>query len=196
VTPLAPGEIKRLGLKEKNYFLFMARLVPEKGAHLLIQAWQQIPSEYRSGRKLVIAGDSNHKDKYYFDLMGYKKATDIIFTGFATGRLKAELLSNALCFVQPSTIEGMPLSILEAIGYKRMILASDIQENKDVLSGLGWLFKSGNIKDLSGKLIQIMGLNEDIVTEAARALNNYGTRTYNWDIITDTIEQYLMKLFK
>jgi glycosyltransferase involved in cell wall biosynthesis len=195
-NPLKPDEIKKYGLQGKDYFLFMSRLVPEKGAHLLIQAWQQIPLNKKNGLKLVIVGDSNHRDKYYFDLMDFKGADDIIFTGFATGQLKTELLTNALCFVQPSTIEGMPLSILEAIGYERMVLASDIRENKDVLSEFGWFFKSGDTNDLAEKLIQIMGLDEDIVKNAARSLHDYGTKIYNWEIITDRIEQHLINLFK
>ena len=89
----------------------------------------------------------------------------------------------------------MPLSILEAIGYEKMVLASDIQENKDVLGGFGWLFKSGNINDLVEKLIHIIGLDDDILKNEARSLNNYGTKIYNWEKITDTIEQHLINLF-
>lgn len=196
VTPIEPAEIQNFGLNGKDYFLFMARLVPEKGAHLLIQAWQQIPGHYKHGRKLVIAGDSNHRDKYYYDLKAYKSSEDIIFTGFATGRLKAELLTNALCFVQPSTIEGMPLSILEAIGYERMVLASDIQENKDVLGGFGWLFKSRDINNLSERIIQIINLDENKIKDEAQSLKRYGTKIYNWEVITDTIEQHLLSLYK
>lgn len=196
VSFLEPAELKKWGLKGKDYFLFMSRLVPEKGAHLLIQAWQQIPKNHKRDLKLVIAGDSNHRDKYYFDLIEFKGCEDIIFTGFAVGQLKAELLSNAFCFVQPSTIEGMSLSILEAMAYERMILASDIQENMDVLGGLGRLFKCGDSGDLSDKLNQIICLDESIINEEGRLLKNYGTKMYDWERITDIIEDNLIGLFR
>ncbi len=187
-------EIRKWGLKEDNYLLFMARLVPEKGAHILIDAWRQIPKKYKVDKKLVIAGDSNHRDRYYQDLMEFKCFDDIVFTGFATGRLKEELLSNALCFVQPSTIEGMPLSILEAMGYGRMILASDIQENLDVLSGHGWKFKSGEIEDLLKKLIAILSLSKERLGGEGHTLMEFGLVNYNWDKIVDKVEMLLIDL--
>ena len=187
--------IKSLGLKRGDYFLFMARLVPEKGAHFLLEAWMDIPAEDKVGRKLVIAGGTNHEDTYYHRLMKYDRFDDVVFTGFATGALKEELLSNALCFVQPSTIEGMPLSLLEAMGYARMILASDIQENKDVLGGHGWNFKSGTPGDLSKKLLDICRLPHEVIKEEGQSAHEFGMKTYNWDRITDDVEERLNSLF-
>lgn len=189
-----PDKIRKWGLVGGAYLLFMARLVPEKGAHLLLEAWGKLRRECKRNQKLVIAGDSNHRDKYYHRLMDFKLSKDIIFTGFATGKLKEELLSNALCFVQPSTLEGMPLSILEAMGYGRMILASDIQENIDVLSGHGWTFQSRNIDDLSQKLSQTLQLRKDAIENEGEKLRKFGMQNYNWDRITDKVEEHLTNL--
>jgi glycosyltransferase involved in cell wall biosynthesis len=189
-----PHEILRWGLSKNNYLLFMARLVPEKGAHFLVQAWQNIPQTLKLDKKLVIAGDSNHRDQYYFKLKKYARYADIIFTGFATDALKQELLSNALCFLQPSTVEGMPLSVLEAMGYGCMIIASDIQENKDVLSEHGWTFRNRNVDDLAKKLSRILSIDTDIVERKGLELRNFVTKNYNWDRIVDTVEEHLTNL--
>ncbi len=189
-----PHEIKKFGLSGGDYLLFMARLVPEKGAHLLIQAWRMIPGAYKKDKKLVIAGDSNHRDKYYLDLIEFKRFNDIVFTGFATGNLKEELLTNALCFVQPSLIEGMPLSILEAMGCGRPILTSDIPENKDVLEDNGLFFKSGNINDLAEKIKEILTSNPHHLYSQGKRLQEFGRRQYDWDKITDRIEVELISL--
>jgi glycosyltransferase involved in cell wall biosynthesis len=191
-----PKEIRKYGLEGQDYVLFMARLVQEKGAHLLIQAFLSIPPEHRRRCKLVIAGDSNHRDGYYQSLMAFKEAEDIIFTGFAVGKLKQELLSNATCFIQPSTLEGMPLSLLEAMGYGRMILASNIQENKDVLDGHGRLFRSGDINDLAEKMVQIISVNKVERLSEGESLNKFGLESYNWDKITDKLESHLLSLFR
>ncbi|MCD6516859.1 MAG: glycosyltransferase, partial [Candidatus Aminicenantes bacterium] len=120
--------------------------------------------------------------------MEFKTAKGVVFTGFATGELKEELLSNALCFVQPSTIEGMPLSILEAMGYARMILASDIQENLDVLAGHGSTFKSRDVDDLAKKLSEILSRDSSINKAEGEKLNKFGLENYDWDEITDKVE--------
>jgi glycosyltransferase involved in cell wall biosynthesis len=191
-----PDEISRYGLQGQDYLLFMARLVPEKGAHLLLQAFFSIPPEQRRRYKLVIAGDSNHRDAYYQSLMAFQELEEVIFTGFAVGKLKQELLTNAAGFIQPSTLEGMPLSLLEAMGYGRMILASSIQENKDVLNGHGRLFRAGDWKDLAEKLVEIMSLNDAGRLAEGEKLARFGLKTYNWDEITDKLENHLISLFK
>ena len=189
-----PNQIVKLGLVAGEYLLFMARLVPEKGAHLLLEAWAKIPTESKRGKKLVIAGDSNHRDGYYHHLRTFDRSEDVLFTGFATGRLKEELLSNALCLVQPSIIEGMPLSILEAMGYGRTILASDIKENKDVLSGHCWTFQSGNVDDLSQKIARVLCLRKEILEHQGKKINKFGTENYNWDRIANKVEEILIDL--
>ena len=191
-----PHEIEEWGLKRDCYLLFMARLVPEKGAHFLLEAWENLPAKLKQDKKLVIAGDSNHQDAYYRRLMEFKTAKGVVFTGFATGELKEELLSNALCFVQPSTIEGMPLSILEAMGCARMILASDIQENLDVLAGHGSTFKSRAVDDLAKKLSEILSRDNSINKAEGEKLNKFGLENYDWDEITDKVEGILMGLFR
>lgn len=190
-----PNKIKRWGLKGGDYLLFMARLVPEKGAHFLLQAWRNIPNEVKQNKKLVIAGDSNHRDKYYYDLMNFQNSQNIIFTGFVTGLLKEELLSNTLCFIQPSTIEGMSLSTLEAMGYGRMILTSDIQENLDMLSGHGWTFQSQDVDDLSSKLKKILTLESDKIKNEGKKIHKFGVENYNWERVTDRVEKHLINLF-
>jgi glycosyltransferase involved in cell wall biosynthesis len=196
VTLREAKEIGRWGLTGNDYLLFMARLVPEKGAHVLLNAWLQIPIEQRRNMKLVIAGDSNHRDKYYHQLMDFDIHKDIIFTGFVVGNLKAELLTNALCFIQPSSIEGMSLSILEAMGYGRLILASDIQENKDILGDNGRYFKTGNIADLSTKIVDILQLEQEAIVALGRRMNAYGKEKYDWDNIVDNMEDNLLGLWK
>ena len=150
---LRPADIitEKYGLHREDYILFLARIVPEKGLHYLIEAYQKagIP------QKLVIAGGSGHSQGYYDDMK--KLAGDdphVLFTGFVQGAELAELYSNAYLYVLPSDIEGMPMSLLEALGYGRVCLVSDIRENR-VDPANSYFFKKANVDDLSEKLKEI-----------------------------------------
>lgn len=119
------------GLKGGDYILSLCRLVPEKGLHYLIEAFRGMDTDCR----LVIAGGNGGADDYEEELHKLAEGDDrIIFTGFVSGELLEELLTNAMVFCQASDVEGMALSLLEALGYGRCCLVSDIPENLEVVT--------------------------------------------------------------
>ena len=114
---------KQFGLVSREYILFLGRLVPEKGIHYLIKAYQKLSTD----KKLVIVGGTSDTDDYVRQL--YVMAGDtssIIFTGFQEGIVVEELYSNAYLYVLPSDLEGMPLTLLEAMNYGCCCVTSDI----------------------------------------------------------------------
>lgn len=129
-TPRPPGAITaRYGLGTGSYLLFVGRLVPEKAVDLLIRAYRGVPGD----RRLVIAGDSSFSDEYVTMLR--RLAQDdprVLFVGYAYGELLAELYSNAAAFVLPSYLEGMALTLLEAVSYGVPVVASDIAPNREL----------------------------------------------------------------
>ncbi len=140
---------KKYGLEKNSYLLFLARLVPEKGAHYLIQAYKQVKTD----KKLVIAGTSSHSDEYEKQLHQMASSDNrIIFTGFVQGTIWEELFSNCALYVLPSDLEGMPISLLEALSYKKRCLVSNIQENIEIINNKNYQFKKGNVIDLKQKL--------------------------------------------
>ena len=118
------------GLCKDEYILFLGRLVPEKGVKYLIEAYRSLSTD----KQLVIAGGVSDSDGYLQELQA--AAGDdprIVFTGFVQGRVLEELYSNAYLYVLPSDLEGMPLSLLEAMSYGNCCLTSDIPECADVI---------------------------------------------------------------
>lgn len=101
-------------LEKNRYILFLARIVPEKGLHYLIEAFKNIDTD----KKLVIAGGASHTNDY-LEKMKKMASEDkrIIMTGFVQGEELEELYSNCCLYCLPSDIEGMPLSLLEAMSY-------------------------------------------------------------------------------
>lgn len=122
---------EKWGLTKDSYILFLARIVPEKGLHYLLDAFRQITTV----KRLVIAGASSHTDTYLEEIR--KKAAEdkrVIMTGFVEGEELEELYSNAYIYVLPSDVEGMPISLLEAMSYGNCCLVSDIAENMETIT--------------------------------------------------------------
>lgn len=177
----------KYNLNKDSYFLFLGRIVPEKGIHYLIDAY----SELKTDKKLVIAGGASDTDSYYEELK--RKAQNnknIIFTGFVQGQELEELYSNAYVYVLPSDLEGMPLSLLEAMSYGNCCLTSDIDECATVMEDYGVTFKQSSVEDLANKL-QYLSDSEKVVQKLKLESSPFIIKKYNWDdIVNKTLELY------
>ncbi len=187
---------QKWGLHKDDYILFLARIVPEKGAHYLIDAYTHL---YEANldlphKKLVIAGGNSHSASYFDELKKQAAGNDtIIFTDFVDGDLLKEIYSNAYAFVLPSDIEGMAMSLLEAMSYGLCCLVSNIKENTEVVEDHALTFEKGNVADLEDKLKLLIG-NESVRNKLAGGASEFITGKYNWDDVTDrTIEVYGIK---
>lgn len=135
----------KFGLVKDSYILFLGRLVPEKGISYLIKAFKNVTTD----KKLVIAGGSSDSDNFVSKLkILAKDDSRIIFTGFVQGQILEELYSNAYIYTLPSNLEGMPLSLLEAMSYGNCCLVSDIPECVEVVENNALIFKKSDEEDL------------------------------------------------
>ncbi len=172
---------KDFNLEKEEYFLYLGRLVPEKRVDLLIEAFMGIKTD----KKLVIAGGSSDTQEYADELKALASGDNrIVFTGFVQGRLLEELYSNAYVYVLPSDLEGMPLSLLEAMSYGNCCLTSDIPECHSVIEDKGLTFKKGDALDLIEKL-EYLCHNPDAVRELKDSAADYICQKYNWDDVTE-----------
>ena len=189
-TLKAPDIItKEYGLKGDDYILFLARLVPEKGLHYLLNAYREIDTD----KKLVIAGGASHSSEYVDEIKALAARDErVIMTGFVQGQKLEELFSNAYVYGLPSDLEGMPISLLEALSYGRRCLVSDIDENVEAAKEYAVSFKKSDEKDLTEKLEGILGDPTLGGTYNPEAVRDYVSKNYNWD---DVVEETL-KLYK
>lgn len=168
-------------LEKDSYLLYLGRLVPEKRPELLIEAFRALDTN----KRLVIAGGSSDTSAYEKELRAAAQGDNrIVFTGFVNGEPLGELYSNCYAYVLPSDVEGMPMSLLEAMAYGRCCVTSDIPECADVLAGNGVTFEKGSADSLRAVL-------RDLLTDAGRA-DALGTaakahvvKTYNWDSVVE-----------
>jgi len=163
------------GLKKDDYILYLGRLVPEKGIHYLIDAYKRL----KPSQKLVIAGGSSHTTEYVQQIQEMAAGCEnILFTGFVQGDLLEELFSNAYLYVLPSDLEGMPISLLEAMSYGQACLVSDIEENKAVVGNHGFYFTRGNINSLYKALKK---LTQQSFEKHKASMIDYVRENFNWD---------------
>ena len=184
------NEIKRWGLEKDNYILYLGRIVPEKGEHYLVEAWKKIESD----KKLVIAGGVSDTADYEKKLKELAAGDErIIFTGFVQGRVLEELYSNAYIYCLPSDLEGMPLSLLEAMSYENCCLVSDIDECVEVVEDKGVTFQRGNVEGLREKLEWLLD-NKEVVKRYKIEANAFIIDKYNWDnVVVETLNLYSKK---
>ena len=177
-----PDLIKRkFGLEKDDYILFLGRLVPEKGITYLIEAFKKVNTE----KKLVIAGGSSDTDEFANQLKEVAKGDSrIIFTGFVQGQMLDELYSNAYIYSLPSDLEGMPLSLLEAMSYGNCCLVSDIDECASVVEDKAIIFEKSNVLELQSKLQKACD-NVEQVQRYKKQAADYICEKYNWDDVVD-----------
>jgi len=182
-SPVLPSEIRRWGLTEGSFILYVGRLSPEKGLDLLIDAFRRLSTRLR----LVIAGNS--RDEAHKARLATMAAADprILLAGLAGGHVLEELFSNARLFVLPSLFEGLPLALLEAMNYGLPCLASDIPENLHVLDNFGFTFRSGDALSLSERLDWLLR-NPEACTAAGLQTRALVRSRYTWDVTTDRYE--------
>lgn len=186
--------ISKLGLKNGNYILCVARMIPHKNIHLLVGAYQRLWDAKKTRKKLVVVGGGTYTDLYVKYLTHYsKKSNNIIFTGQIpnSSKLLKELYSNAYLYVHPSESEGLSISLLEAGSFGVPILASDIIENQDVLADNGFYFKNKSLRDLENRLYYLLK-HKGVLPPKTQSLKTVIDNVYNWkDLAKDITNVYL-----
>ena len=181
---------EKFGLKKDSYILFLGRLVPEKGIRYLVEAFKNVKTD----KKLVIAGGSSDTDSFMEELKELAKGDDrILFTGFVQGAMLDELYSNAYIYTLPSDLEGMPLSLLEAMSYGNCCLVSDIPECAEVVEDKALIFKKSDVENLREKLQDACD-HPEMVMKMKNQAADFICEKYNWDeVVKETMKLYRRK---
>ncbi len=178
---------------QNNYILYLGRLVPEKKADILIEGF--IKANYQN-LQLIIAGHDANEKQYIENLKSMARDhKNIVFTGAVYNDDKEALLQNCKVFCIPSELEGLPITLLEAMSYGKICLASNIAANKEALAESGIYFDVNNSDDLATKLFDTMNQfdkNKLLGTMAKQRVEN----SFTWEIIANQFDTYYKSLFK
>lgn len=175
-----PEYFGSLGIEKGRYILGMCRFVPEKNLHQLVEAFVMAKGELGDVR-LVLAGDTDFEDEYSRGLKELARKNGVVLTGFIKGRKLHSLLSNCLCYCLPSSHEGLPIALLEAMSYGARVVVSDIPANLEVGLPAGDYFPVGDVGALCGKLKAVAALPYGRVS--------YDMGKYDWEKIADQVAE-------
>lgn len=171
---------QELGIKKGKYILGMCRFVPEKNLHHLIEAYIKVKEQNPDvDIKLVLAGDTDFEDDYSRNLKEMARKNGVVLTGFIKGRKLHSLLTNCRCYCLPSSHEGLPIALLEAMSYGVKVIVSDIPANLEVGLPESDYFPVGNVDALTKKLKTVMSQPLQHI--------DYDMKKYNWEKIADQV---------
>jgi glycosyltransferase involved in cell wall biosynthesis len=180
-----PSAIFDWNLEPGKYILFLGRFSPEKGCHLLVEAYEKLSTDV----KLVMAGASSYCDAYSRELRTHA-GEQIKMLDWVSGEVLDELLTNAMIFVLPSDLEGLSLALLDAMGSRLCVVASDVPENVEAVDDAGFTFLRGNANDLADRL-RFLIANPAVREAAGRMAQDRVREHYLWpDIATDIEKAY------
>lgn len=177
---------EELGIEEGHYVLGMCRFVPEKHLHDLVDAYLLLPERIRKEVKLVLAGDTDFEDSYSLSLKKKAREAGVVLTGFVQGSKKYALLTNALCYSLPSSHEGLPIALLEAMSYRLPVIVSAIPANLEVGLPQKYYHECGDVKALAERLEKT--IENALPSGSSGPLRvDYDMTKYNWDVIAQQI---------
>lgn len=175
----APIRLVENSLESRKYILFLARLVPEKQVHTLIEAWMGIAQKH--GMKLAVAGPSWHSVDYAEGLKRQAAGDpSVTFLGEVDEDMLEQLYGNCYAYVLPSEVEGMSLSLLDGMAFGACVICSNIAPNLAVIGDAGLSFRVLDVADLRTKLIGIMA-DPDRAEELRIAARKRISEEFTWD---------------
>lgn len=175
----ATEHVRRYALEPGRYFVQVSRMVPEKRQLDLIRAYA---SARPNGWKLALVGGLD-VDSYSSEVQAAASSAGVVLTGFLNGVPLQQLYTHAGAFVLPSSHEGLPIVLLEALSYGLPVLASDIPAHLEIGLDSSNYFPLGDVTSLAHGLTRLAQTRPDAQSRDSRA--RHVAATYDWDCIAD-----------
>lgn len=181
----SPGFDGRIvpGIEKGRYILTVGRFIVERGFDTLLDAFSRV----RTDMKLVIVGDERFAVDYarkIREMAGER----VVFPGYVYGEDLDRLYANCAFYVLPSLVEGLPISLIEAMSFARPVIVSDIPENLEVAAGVGEQFRRGDAGDLARALEEMLAMDPARLEDMGRKARRRVEEDYDWDSITSQLE--------
>jgi glycosyltransferase involved in cell wall biosynthesis len=191
---VSENQLQQFNLEKNKYLVMISRLIPHKGAHLLVEAFVKLKKTFPQDEKirelkLAIVGGGVYTDKYVRNLHRLASAcNEIIFTDFQAGENLEQLYTHALALVHPSLNEGLPITVLQAMAYGRPVLVSNLAEHRELIDDNRFIFKENDVDDLVKKIQQFLQLPTEEKNKAGLANQSTTNNVYHWEKIVPQIE--------
>ena len=182
--------LETYGLSGGRYVLAVGRIIRDRGLHRLIEAFEGAPEDM----KLVIVGSETPRTPYT-DELNALAGDRVVFTGDVFGSALEVLYANCAVYILASVVEGLPITVCEAMAHGRPLLLSDIPENREVAGDAAVYFNpydTNELRSILRVLLDDRGLQDRL---SATGLNRART-TFNWDLIADQVEDFYFRVLE
>lgn len=175
-----------VNLKPFEYISFAAgRIIPSKGCHYLLEACKNLKAKSILGNlKVLVIGDTSHMTNYSSQLKKLFPNNTVFYPLITDKKVLYGLLKLSKIFVFPSTYEAMSMMLLESLMLEIPLICSDIPENLEIIKEKEIFFKSGDISDLSKKLIWGIKNSNKLISIVKKEKGRI-EKEKNWDKIKD-----------
>lgn len=167
-------ELVKYGVQPGEYFLYVGRLIPDKGCHILVKAFEKV----RTSKKLVLVGGNPYFADYIRELKSTPD-TRIEFPGYVYDRPYRQLCGNAYAYCHPLIVDGTSPQLLQAMAFGNCVIASDLPEIRDVVGDAALRSPSGDVDKLA-ELIQYVADNPEIARLYRKKAAERVERLFNW----------------
>jgi glycosyltransferase involved in cell wall biosynthesis len=175
-----------LGLRSREYFLYVSRLEPENNAHVVIKAFEKV----RTDKPLVVVGDAPYAHAYIEQLKSTQDPR-VRFPGAIYGTGYRELQSHAFAYIQATEVGGTHPALVESMGAGNCIIAKDTPENREVLADSGLFFRDAD--DLAEQMDRTLK-DDALVTRLRSSSQSRAKACYSWDAVTNAYEKLFREL--
>ncbi len=187
--------LARHDLKSGQYLLFVGRLIADKQAHLLIDAYAMAKQAYPdlfADIQLVLVGGASWTDSYAKWLSRYAAQTPgVKMLGECLGEELATLQAHARGHVFPTSSEGMSVAILEAAGYRQPMVVSAIPQNHEATGGHAIYVTSMSVRELCQGIVELVSMPEAQRQAMGERLRQHVAKTFGYrDRIDDMCRMY------
>lgn len=176
---------EELGVQPEHYILYVSRLEPENNAHVVIEAYNQLPVSLKS-MPLLIVGDAPYAS-YYIASLRELAGQGVIFAGYRFGESYKVLQLGAYVYIQATEVGGTHPALVEAMGFGNCVIANETPENIEVVADAGLFYKRNDPAHLSAQLRRVLQA-PDVVTRYRKLAFQRIIQQYDWEKVTTAYE--------
>jgi len=186
--PERTGMLQRLGLRPREYFLYVSRFEPENNPHRVARAYRRVGGEL----PLVMVGGAPYAAGF---IDSFRRDADgrILFPGPIYGDGYRELLSHALAYIHATEVGGTHPALVEAMGYGNCVLVHATPENREVAGDAGLYFQAPDPASLT-TLLEWARRHRREARRRGEAGARRAAERYSWERVTDAYERLFREL--
>ena len=167
------------------YHLFVGTVNPRKNLNLIIEAYKVLPTQYR--KKVIVAGrGDSYKEKMELKLKKYGLKECFEFRAYVTTDQLVELYKNADSLIFPSYYEGFGRPIIEALTFRKPVVAMNISSIPEVLGKHGIIIEYDSVKSLTAAIIALTdkAVRSSVLEGVGEHLRAFDPATLSHDFMT------------